>query len=124
MSNEIFETISELVETTSANCKKLGKANLELSEKLLQEQADLTSSLFEAAKAKAEKVAGAKDFQTVVSNQAELAQEAYELVSAYSKSCAEYVAEAGKFYTQLFEGCVKTANSNVGKAASKSKKSA
>jgi hypothetical protein len=126
MATEIFESVSELCETALENYKKIGKSCLEVTEQLLQEQIQLTESLFEAAKSKAGKVASSKDYQSLVSNQAELGQECMQQVLKASQSCAEIVAEAGKFYQGLFEAGVKSANSNFGtaKAAGKARKSA
>lgn len=121
--NEIFETLSHLTETTVQNCKKCGEANLEISSELFQEQAKFASALLEAAKASASKAAGAKDYQSLVANQAELAQEIAQLVWASSKNCAEIISEAAKTYNGLFEQGLKTANTNFGGKA-KGRKSA
>jgi phasin family protein len=128
MPNEMFETMSGLSEATLDNCRKMGEANLKISEKLMKEQAELTSSLFEAAKSRADKVAGAKDYQTLAASQAELMQECSQLVWESCKNCAEIMTDASKAYNQLFESCVKAANANVGAAHAggrgKSRKSA
>jgi hypothetical protein len=116
MSNEIFETLSQLTETTVENCKKAGEANLELTNELFQQQAKFATALLEVAKNSAGNLAGAKDYQSIVANQAELAQEIAQLVWASSKSCAELVADAAKTYNQLFEAGVKSANTNFGAA--------
>jgi hypothetical protein len=121
MATEIFDSVSELYETAIENYKKIGKSCLEVSEQLLQEQIELTSSLLEAAKSKAGKVAAAKDYASFAANQAELGQECIQRILKTSQSCAEIVAEAGKFYQDLFEAGVKSANSNFGTSAVKGK---
>lgn len=122
MATEIFEGVSELYETALENYKKLSKVALECGEQLLEEQLELTEALLETAKAKAGKVAAAKDYQSFVANQAEIGQECAQQILKSSQSCAEIVAGAGKFYQGLFEDGIKSANSNLGSAAKKAKR--
>lgn len=123
MQNEILETYQKLTQATLDNFKKLGETNLQLGEKLLQQQAALTTALIETA-SKASS-ADAKDLKAVAALQAELAQEATQKVVEASRNCADIVAEAGKVYTNLFEqglkatGCTASACSTEGKASKK-----
>lgn len=129
MATDIFDSVSELCETAIENASKIGKSYLEVSEQLLEEQLALSAALLETAKAKAGKVAAAKDYQSFVANQAELGQECAQQVLKTSQTCAEILADAGKFYQELFEEGVKFANSNLrgakkAAASSAAKKSA
>lgn len=124
MATEIFEGVSELYETALNNYKKISKACIDYSEQLIEEQLELTETLLETTKAKAGKVAGAKDYQSFVANQAELGQECVQQILKTSQSCAEIVAGAGKFYQDLFETGLKSANSNFGATAAKKAKAA
>ncbi|MDD9900152.1 MAG: phasin family protein [Alphaproteobacteria bacterium] len=125
MSSDIFETLSQLTETTIDNYRKIGEANVKLGQKLLEEQADLVEALYAVTKERADKTAKSKDYQAASVAQFELAQEASQIVLDSCKSCGEYVAEAGKVYSQILESGVKAANANfAAKPAAKAAKSA
>ncbi len=123
MTYEVFETINKLTQQSLENWKKLGETNLKIGEKLLAEQVELTSALFEITQRSAEETSKTKDVKDLASLQAELAQETGKLLVDSARSCADIVAEAGKVYNQLFETSLKTA-ANETKTASKGKKAA
>ncbi len=125
MQKDILETLNKLSETTLENYRKMGEANMQIGEKLLQEQAELTSSLINTTKGKAEKMTSVKDYQGLAAQQAELVQECSELVWQSCKNCAEIMTEAGKLYNQLWEAGLKASTGNLNaKAGAKSRKSA
>jgi phasin family protein len=120
MQKDILESYQKLTQLTLDNYKKLGEANLQLGEKLLQEQVALTNALL-ASTAKAP--TDAKDLRDVAAWQAELAQEATKKVVETSRNCADIVAEAGKVYTNLFEATLKSAGCTAGTTCSTESKS-
>ncbi len=124
MQNEFYETWNTLTQQTLENLKKLGEANLKLSEKLMREQIELTNQLVATTTASAQEVAGTKDVKQFATLQAELAQECGKKVLASSRTCADIVAEAGKVYGQLFENGVKTAADNAQKVQQKAQQKA
>ena len=124
MATAIFENVGALYATALENYKKMTKTALDISEQLVAEHIELSEALLDTAQSKASKASNPKDFPAFVANQAELGQECLQQVLKSSQSCAEIVAEAGKFYQGLFESGVKTANSNFGATATKSKKKA
>lgn len=124
MTTEVFETLNKLTQQTLENWKKLGETNLKISEKLLSEQVELTTALIEATTANAEAASKTKDVKELAALQAELAQETGKLLLDSARSTADIVAEAGKFYNQLFETTLKATSEFAGKTASKAKKAA
>ena len=121
MSKDFFESFASLSETSIENGKKVGAANLKLGEKALTENSDLIGAVVEVARTSAEKAAAAKDFQALAACTAEAAQECGQIFWNYGQSVAETAAEAGKFYSQLFEAGLKTASANANFAAPKAK---
>jgi len=127
MTNEIFENVAKLTQQTLENWKKLGETNLKIGEKLLAEQVELTSSLFEITSRNAEEATKTKDVKEIASLQAEMAQETGKLLVDSARTCADIIAEAGKVYNQLFETTLKTAGNDLAaaaKTAGKGKKAA
>jgi hypothetical protein len=121
MATQIFETVSEMCATALTNYKKISKTCLEVSEQLLQEQVDLSSSLLGAAKEKAGKAASTKDYPSFVSNQAAFGQEFVQQLLKSSQSCAEILTEAAQTCQDLLASQVKTANTNFGATGKKKK---
>jgi len=121
MTNDVFETVSKMTQQTLENWKKLGETNLKIGEKLLAEQVELTSALFEITARNAEEAAKTKDVKEIASMQAELAQETGKLLVDSARSCADIIAEAGKVYNQLFETTLKTAGNDYVAAAKTAK---
>lgn len=117
MTNEVFETVSKLTQQTLENWKKFGETNLKIGEKLLAEQVELTSALFEITARNAEEAAKTKDVKDIASMQAELAQETGKLLVDSARSCADIMAEAGKVYNQLFETTLKSAGNEYAATA-------
>jgi len=124
MQNEIFETMTKFNQQTLENWKKLGEANLKLSEKLLKEQVELTSALVEATTAKAEELAKTKDVKAFAELQAEWAQDISKKLNDTSRSYADILAEAGKTYNTLFETTLKAAGNDFVKQAKTASKAA
>lgn len=124
MQNELFETLNAMTQQTLENWKKLGETNLRISEKLLKEQVELTTSLVEAATAHAQDITATKDVKEVAALQTEFVQEYGKRVLETSRSCADIIAEAGKVYTQVFEQGAKAASDNFGGKQAKGKKAA
>lgn len=124
MQNEFYDTWNTAAQQALENFKKIGEANLKLTEKLLREQVELTTALVEAATATAQEAAATKDVKQLATIQAELAQECGKKVLQSGRTCADIVAETSKVYNQLFEAGVKTAADNTAKAANSAKKAA
>ncbi len=124
MQNEFYDTWNTAAQQALENFKKIGEANLKLTEKLLREQVELTTALVEAATATAQEAAATKDVKQLATIQAELAQECGKKVLQSGRTCADIVAETSKVYNQLFEAGVKTAADNTAKAANAAKKAA
>lgn len=124
MQKDILETLNKLSETTLENYRKLGENNMQLGEKILEEQAELTSALMSATKGKAGKMTTAKDYQGLAAQQAELVQECSELVWQSCKNYAEIMTEAGKFYNQMWEAGLKASTGNTNTKSTKTRKSA
>ncbi len=125
MQNEFYEAWNTMTQQTLENLKKLGEANLKVTEKLLREQVELTTALVDAASSSAQEAAATKDVKELAGLQAELAQECGKKVLEASRSYADILAEAGKVYNQVFEAGVKAASDNVaGAPAKKGKKAA
>lgn len=125
MSNDAFETVNTLCETTLQNCCKAGEAALETGKELLEANSEITKSLLEVARAKADKLAGAKDYQTFAAHQAELAQECSQIWIEGCQSIMKTLMNAGKTCQQMCEEGVKSANNNAAAgAAKKARKSA
>ena len=123
MQKDIIENFQKMTQLTLENFKKLGETNLRIGEKLLQEQVELTNSIFEATASRNAEWTEAKDFKDVASQQAEWAQEWTQKVTESARSCADIVAEAGKVYSNLFETGLKAAN-NASEKPAKSRKAA
>lgn len=121
MTNDVFETVSKMTQQTLENWKKLGETNLKIGEKLLAEQVELTSALFEITARNAEEAAKTKDVKDIAAMQAELAQETGKLLVDSARSCADIMSEAGKVYNQLFETTMKTAGNDYAAAAKTAK---
>ena len=119
MQNEFYDTWNTAAQQALENFKKIGEANLKLTEKLLREQVELTTALVEAATATAQEAAATKDVKQLASIQAELAQECGKKVLQSGRTCADIVAETSKVYNQLFEAGVKTATEKTAQAAKK-----
>jgi len=124
MTTEVFENLGKITQQTLENWKKLGETNLKISEKLLSEQVELTTALVEAATKNAEEASKTKDVKELASLHAELAQETGKLFMESARSTADIIAEAGKFYNQLFETSLKATSEYAGKAAGKGGKKA
>ena len=125
MQNEFYEAWNTMTQQTLENLKKIGEANLKVTEKLLREQVQLTTALVDAVSNSAQEAAGTKDVKELAALQAEVAQECGKKVLETSRSCADILAEAGKTYNQVFEAGVKAASNNVpGTPANKDAKKA
>ncbi len=110
MQKEMLEQFQKMSQMTLENFKRLGEANMRISEKLMQEQIALTTSLIKSAAEKTEGAAAPKDFKYMSSQQMEWAQEMSKKVAESCRSSADIMAEAGKVYTTLFENTVKACN--------------
>lgn len=119
MQKEVWENWNGFWQQSLENMKKIGEANLKLSEKLWQEQIALADAMFENVQQSAEDLAKVKDVQQGAALQAELAQEYGKQIAESCKSCADVLAEAGKTYNQIFEKGVWAACD--GKTSSKKK---
>lgn len=126
MQNEFYEAWNSLTQQTLENLKKLGEANLKVTEKLLREQVELTTALVDAASSSAQEAAATKDVKELAALQAELAQECGKKVMEAGRTYADIIAEASKTYNQVFEAGVKAASDNMPgtPAAKKAKKAA
>jgi phasin family protein len=124
MSTEVFETLNKVTQQTLENWKKLGEANLKIGEKLLSEQVELTTALVEATTKNAEEASKTKDVKELAALHAELAQETGKILMESARSTADIIAEAGKFYNQLFETTLKASGEYAAKAAGKGGKKA
>lgn len=112
MQNDILDTMNKLTQQTIENWKKMGETNLKISEKLLQQQVELTSALIEAATCNAGEVSKTKDVKEIAAMQTEFAQDCGKKVMESYKSCADILSEAGKAYNTMFEAGVKSASDN------------
>jgi Phasin protein len=124
MAKEVYEAMNQWSEMALDNYRKLCATNLKVSEKLLQEQADLMEVLCACAKSSAEQAAEAKDLPGLASTCAEAVQEQSQSVLEAAKSCAEIIAESAKTFQSVWDSGVKSANVNVAKAATKTKRKA
>lgn len=126
MQNDILDTMNKLTQQTIENWKKIGETNLKISEKLLQEQVELTSALIEAATNNAGEVSKTKDVKEIAAIQTEFVQDCSKKVVDSYKSCSDILSEAGKLYNGMFEAGVKAASDNFAgvKQAAKSTKAA
>ena len=96
MQNEFYDTWNTAAQQALESFKKIGEANLKLSEKLLREQVELTNALVEAVSTTAQEAASTKDVKQLATIQAELAQACGKKVLQSGRNCADLVAEAGK----------------------------
>jgi phasin family protein len=120
MQKEVWENWNGFWQQSLENMKKIGEANLKLSEKLWQEQIAMADAMFENVQQSTEELSKVKDVQQAAALQAELAQEYGKQVVESCRSCADVLAEAGKTYNQIFEKGVWTGDV-AGKAAGKRK---
>jgi phasin family protein len=97
---EVFNRMGETVLETT---KQIAEINVRAGERLLEQQAELTSQWINTATRNMDLAAKAIGYQEVLSGQAQIAQEcAQQLLTGYRRA-AEVVSEASKEVAQAVE---------------------
>ena len=124
MTKDLFQTWTELSQSSFETLKKLGELNVQISERLLQEQMEIANQLVQAGSKNLDVLGKAKAPQDVLSQQSALAEDySKQLLKSY-RSCADVLAEARDSYNELFEETLETANKTVKETTTKKKSAA
>ena len=124
MQKDMMETMQKMTQAALDNLKQLSDTNMRVGEKLMQEQVDLATSVFDMTNKTVETMTEAKSYKDLASEQAKMAQELSKTVMESAHTNSEILTDAGKVYTKMFETGMKEASNTVTKATSKTRKSA
>ncbi|MFO8004020.1 phasin family protein [Thioalkalivibrio sp.] len=124
MQNQMFDAYNEMAQSSFEAMRKLGEINMRTTERLLQQQLDLTNTMLETSAKGMEDVTKAKGYQELVSNQAKLTQEyGKEWLNNY-RSAIELLTEARDSAAEVMDKQMQLANKNMQAAGETVKKAA
>jgi phasin family protein len=108
--NEMYDMMNKMSQSAFDNARRLGEIQLKLSEKLMEQQVDLTNAFIESSVKGLELVGKAKGYQELVSGQA-------ELVRDYSQKVLEGYRAGTDVVTEVRESLTKMVDENVAEAS-------
>lgn len=124
MQNQMFDAYNEMAQGSFEALRKLGEINMRASERLFQQQLDLTSTMMEANAKGMELMNKAKGYQELVSGQAKLAQDyGQEWLKSY-RAAIEVLTEARDSAADVMDQQMQVASKNVQAAGETFKKAA
>ena len=124
MQNLNIDAYNEMAQGTFEAMRKLGEINMRASERLFQQQLDLTNTMMEANAKGMEAMTKAKGYQELVSSQAKLAQDFGQEWLKNFRSAIEVLTEARDSAADVMDQQVQVANKNVQAAGESLKKAA
>ncbi len=124
MQNLNIDAYNEMAQGTFEAMRKLGEINMRASERLFQQQLDLTNTMMEANAKGMEAMTKAKGYQELVSSQAKLAQDFGQEWLKNFRGAIEVLTEARDSAADVMDQQVQVANKNVQAAGESLKKAA
>jgi phasin family protein len=122
MQAQIFDAYNEMTQGNFEAMRKLGEINLRASERLLQQQIDLTNALLETSVRGMDLLGKAKGYQELVSGQAKLAQDCgQECLKGY-RAAVEVMTEARDSAAEVMDRQLQAASKNLQAAGETMKK--
>ena len=123
MQPNVIDLWTNMGENAFNAAKQLGEINMRASEKLLQQQLDLTTAWVDAGSRNLELMSKAKGLPELLSSQAKLAQEcSQQWIDGY-RQANDILSEARQAVTELVDENMKTAQQNVKQAVAEKKAS-
>jgi phasin family protein len=124
MQNQMFDAYNELAQSSFEAMRKLGEINMRATERLFQQQLDLTNTMLETSAKGTEGATKAKGYQELVSSQAKLTQEyGQEWLKNY-RSAIEVLTEARDSAAEVMDKQMQLASKNMQAAGETVKKAA
>lgn len=124
MQNQVFDAYNEMAQSSYEAMRKLSEINLRASERLLQQQMDLTNAMIEASSKGVDALSKAKGYQELVSTQSKLTQEAGQEWLKNYRMAVEVISQARDQVAEVMDGQMQVANKNIQAAGETLKKAA
>ncbi len=124
MQNQMFDAYNEMAQSSFETMRKLGEINMRATERLFQQQLDLTNTMLETSAKGMEGTTKAKGYQELVASQAKLTQEyGQEWLKNY-RSAIEVLTEARDSAADVMDKQMQLASKNMQAAGETVKKAA
>jgi len=124
MQNQMFDAYNEMAQSSFEAMRKLGEINMRATERLFQQQLDLTNTMLETSAKGMEGTTKAKGYQELVASQAKLTQEyGQEWLKNY-RSAIEVLTEARDSAADVMDKQMQLASKNMQAAGETVKKAA
>ena len=124
MQNQMFDAYNEMAQSSFETMRKLGEINMRATERLFQQQLDLTNTMLETSAKGMEGTTKAKGYQELVASQAKLTQEyGQEWLKNY-RSAIEVLTEARDSAADVMDKQMQLASKNMQAAGENVKKAA
>ena len=124
MQNQMFDAYNEMAQSSFETMRKLGEINMRATERLFQQQLDLTNTMLETSAKGMEGTTKAKGYQELVASQAKLTQEyGQEWLKNY-RSAIEVLTEARDSAADVMDKQMQLASKNMQAASETVKKAA
>ncbi len=113
MQNQIFDDYNEMAQGAFEAMRKLGEINMRASERLFQQQMDLTNTMLSTSAKGMEGVTKAKGYQELATTQAKLAQDyGQEYLKSY-RDAVEVLTEARDAAAEVVDQQMQVASKNM-----------
>lgn len=117
--NDMYDMMNKMGQSAFETGRRLGEIQLKLSEKLMEQQVDLTNAFVESSIKSLELLGKAKGYQDLVSGQAELVRDYSQRVLESYRTGTDVVSEARESLTKLVDENVEAASKNLKAATTK-----
>lgn len=117
--NDMYDVVNKMSQSAFDTARRLGEIQLKLSEKLMEQQVDLTNAFIESSVKSLELLGKAKGYQELVSGQAELVRDYSQKVLEGYRSGTDVVTEARESLTKLVDENVAEASKSLKAATAK-----
>jgi phasin family protein len=113
MQNQMFDDYNEMAQGAFEAMRKLGEINMRASERLFQQQMDLTNTMLSTSAQGMEGMTKAKGYQELVTTQAKLAQDYGQEYLKNYRDAVEVLTEARDAAAEVVDQQMQVASKNM-----------
>ncbi len=113
MQNQMFDDYNEMAQGAFEAMRKLGEINMRASERLFQQQMDLTNTMLSTSAKGMEGMTKAKGYQELVTTQAKLAQDYGQEYLKNYRDAVEVLTEARDAAAEVVDQQMQVASKNM-----------
>lgn len=124
MQNQMFDDYNEMAQGAFEAMRKLGEIHMRTSERLFQQQMDLTNTMLSTSAQGMEGMTKAKGYQELVTTQAKLAQDYGQEYLKNYRDAVEVLTEARDAAAEVVDQQMQVASKNMQAAGETIKKAA